>query len=268
MYMKVTAKSAALQRAVDFHVILPYHDGYPGPDRPWPVLVFLPGYSGSAEEIVFALPLRQMVTKYGIAVLVPDGENAFYTDHPERANRMGAYAGEELLRMARRLVPGLSPRREETFLGGISMGGYGAAVLGLHYPDLYSRLVLFSPAADPERLLSPEMKDTEGAVPPQLFESLLGSRTAYRKNPRLNPEAAALEYARTGRPLPPFWICCGSEDALVGDVARSFRDTLLRCGAEVCWEDGPGSHDLMYWDDHLENAFRFLRSGLTDRETL
>ena len=57
MYMKVTAKSAALQRAVDFHVILPYHDGYPGPDRPWPVLVFLPGYSGSdGHEIRHSRP--------------------------------------------------------------------------------------------------------------------------------------------------------------------------------------------------------------------
>lgn len=259
MYMKVTAKSASLQRAVDFHVILPYHDGYPNPERPYPTLVFLPGYSGSAEEILFALPLRQMATLYGMAIVVPDGENSFYTDHPERANLMGTYAGEELIRLARRLFPCLSTRREDTFLGGISMGGYGAAALGLAHPELYSRLALFSPAAEPDRLLSPEKAGTEGAVPASLFESLLGSREAYRENTRLNPIAAVADYARRGEKLPPVWICCGTEDELVGDAARNFRDAVQQAGGDVRWEDGAGTHDLMYWDTHLESAFRFLK---------
>ena len=260
MYMKVTAKSAALQRAVDFHVILPFHDGYPDAKRPYPTLVFLPGYSGNAEEIIFALPLRQMATQNGIAVVVPDGENAFYTDHPERACNMGTYAGEELIRMARHLFPCLSHRREDTFLGGISMGGYGALALGLSHPELYAGLVLFSPAAEPDRLLDPTKAEVEGAVPSSLFDALLGGEEAYRKSARLNPMAAIEEASRQGRTLPPVWMCCGTEDDLVGDACRNCREALRRAKADLHWEEGPGGHDLMYWDEHLESAFRFLRA--------
>ena len=32
-------------------------------------------------------------------------------------------------------------------------------------------------------------------------------------------------------------------------------------GAPLVWEDGEGEHDLIYWDEHLESAFRFLASG-------
>ena len=156
MYMKVTAKSHSLQRAADFHVILPYHDGYPDGNPPYPTLYLLTGYSGNAEEILFTLPLRQMSALYGIAVVVPDGENLFYTDHPERATCMGQYAGDELVRITRRLFPCLSRDREQTYIGGISMGGYGAAVLGLHYRDTFSKQVLFSPSVEPDRLLSGE----------------------------------------------------------------------------------------------------------------
>ena len=53
-------------------------------------------------------------------------------------------------------------------------------------------------------------------------------------------------------------MCCGKQDQLVGDACSRFRETLLRAGARLSWEDGPGDHDLMYWDAHLESAFRFL----------
>ena len=258
MYMKVTAKSVSLQRAADFHVILPFHDGYPDRERPYPTLYFLPGYTGNAEELVFTLPLRQMSALYGIAVVIPDGENAFYTDHPERAACMGEYAGDELVRITRRLFSCLSRNREDTYIGGISMGGYGAFVLGLHYRETFSKLALFSPAAEPDRLLSPEMQDVTGSVPSALFETLLGGSAVYGGSVRLNPVKAVEAYRREGRALPPVWMCCGKQDQLVGDACVRFRDYLLDAGAGLAWEDGPGEHDLIYWDDHLESAFRFL----------
>ena len=111
---------------------------YPDAKRPYPTLYFLPGFSASAEEIAFALPLRQMSALYGVAVVVPDGENAFYTDHPERALSMGEYIGEELVEISRKMFPCLSHEREDTFIGGISMGGYGAAALGLYYAERFA----------------------------------------------------------------------------------------------------------------------------------
>ena len=257
MYCKVTAKTKSLQRAVDFHVILPYHDGYPDTPPPWPTLYFLPGYSANAEEIVFALPMRKMATEYGIAVVVPDGENAFYTDHPERANCMGDFVGRELVTITRRLFPCLSPRREQTFLGGISMGGYGALVLGLAYPQTFSGLALMSPSAEPDQLLSSK-PDVPGGVPPSLYPALFGGPSVYESSPRLNAFLAVERCVSEGRPLPPVWLCCGEQDELVGASCLHIRDALLRAGASLRWEAGTGGHDLMYWDAHLESAFRFV----------
>lgn len=258
MYMKVTAKSSCLQRAVDFHVILPVQDGYPAPPEPYRTLYFLPGYSASAEEIVFSLPLRQMATLYGMAVVVPDGENSFYTDHPERASCHGQYAGEELVRITRRLFPCLSSEREETFLGGISMGGYGALMLGLAYKETFSRVVMFSPAADPLELLTSVPQDVPGALPPGLFEALFGDPEAYALNPRLNPSALLTRIREQGENLPPMWMCCGEQDLLVGPSCLRLRNALTEAGAVLRWEAGPGGHDLIYWDAHLESSFRFL----------
>lgn len=48
---------------------------------------------------------------------------------------------------------------------------------------------------------------------------------------------------------------------LVGGACTRFRDELKKIGAPLVWEDGEGEHDLIYWDKHLESAFRFLASG-------
>ena len=257
MYLKATAKSQALMRAVDFHVILPYHDGYPDAKRPYPTLYFLPGFSGNAEEIVFALPLRQMAAKYGMAIVIPDGENAFYTDHPERAACHGVYAGEELVRITRRLFPCLSTRREDTYIGGISMGGYGAAALGLHYADTFGRLALFSPAIEADMLLK-DLNDIPGTVPSALFDTLLGGKEAYDSSPRLNPLLAVDTALAQGREIQPLWMCCGEEDALVRDACTHFSGYLNQKGIKHTFVRGHGEHDLIYWDARLEEAFRFL----------
>ena len=40
----------------------------------------------------------------------------------------------------------LSDRREDTFIGGFSMGGYGAFVNGFRHPELFSRIIAVNSA--------------------------------------------------------------------------------------------------------------------------
>ena len=128
------------------HAFLPFHDGYEDAQAPYPTLYFLPGYSANAEELATLLPLRRFSAEYGVAVIIPDGENSFYTDHPERCALFSSYVGDELVRVTRRMLPCLSTRREDTFLGGLSMGGFGAIVNGLQNPQTFGAVVALSSA--------------------------------------------------------------------------------------------------------------------------
>ena len=87
MYLRISFKSQMLGRGVGVHAFLPFHDGYEDAQAPYPTLYFLPGYSANAEELATLLPLRRFSAEYGVAVIIPDGENSFYTDHPERCAR-------------------------------------------------------------------------------------------------------------------------------------------------------------------------------------
>ena len=54
----------------------------------------------------------------------------------------------ELPALCRRFFPILSDRREDTFIGGLSMGGYGALKCGLRAPQTFSQVISLSGALD------------------------------------------------------------------------------------------------------------------------
>lgn len=258
MYIRLSYKSFALMRATTVHAFLPWHDGYPDAPAPFPTLYFLPGYSASAEELATCLPFRQMSARYGIAVVIPDGENSFYVDHPERASMHGTFVEKELVETTRRLLPLLSTRRADTFIGGISMGGYGAAAHGLAAPQTFSKIAMMSPAIEADGLFRPEDDGKEGAVPSALFETVLGGHARYDQS-ALNPRFSVKTLKAEGCEIPQLYMCCGEDDALVSGVCDSFRRFLAEEGVPLVFEGGRGGHDLPYWDAHLDSAFRFLR---------
>jgi len=260
MYIRTTFKSKMLMRAVDVHVFLPFHDGYPDAPTPFPTLYFLPGYSASAEEIATCLPMRQMCAKYGIAIVIPDGENSFYSDHPERATNHGSYVEKELIEVTRALFPQLSRRQEDTYIGGISMGGYGAAVHGLHAPDTFSKILMMSPAIDAEDLFSQKGDGTDGGVPRSIFDSVLGGREAYL-NSYMNPRKAVADLKEQGTDMPKMYMCCGKQDVLVYNACVGFRDYLKEQGVPLVYVESDGLHMVPYWDEQLEACFEFLKEA-------
>ena len=122
-HMKLEYKSAALTRGVSLEIFLPT-DGW-GAEVPFPyrTLYFLPGYSGDSDEIYTYLSMRRQSDLKGVAVVIVNGDNSFYVDHPRRNMNYSTFVGKEVVEMTRKLLP-LSHKREDTYLAGVSMGGY------------------------------------------------------------------------------------------------------------------------------------------------
>ena len=146
-YLTFEYKSFALMRGVTIRAYLP-DAAVAGIDRtPLKTVYFLPGFSADSTEIATYLRLRRQVELKNIAVFLVDGDNQFYVDHPERYMSYSTFAGKEVVEVTRRMFP-LSEKREDTYIAGISMGGYGALYNGLKYKETFSKIAAFSPAVD------------------------------------------------------------------------------------------------------------------------
>ena len=138
-------KCKSLQRRVSISVILPadnlhYLQGSEEiVEKPYKTLYLLHGLFGSDDIFLANTTIQKFAEDHNLAVVLPSGENSFYVDHPNSHKYYGEFIGHELVEMTRNIFP-LSHKKEDTYLAGFSMGGYGAIRNGLKYYNTFGAI--------------------------------------------------------------------------------------------------------------------------------
>lgn len=250
-YLKLHYFSAALNSMTTIHAYLPTDAlSGPAPEPPYKTVYFLPGYANDAFNLISYLGLRRECELKGIAIVIPDGNNAFYVDHPERMSNYSTFAGRELVEITRKLLP-LSDKREDTFIGGISMGGFGALYNGLRFRETFSKVIALSPAVSIYDLLC----DHDSLLPNAIFTNVCGSKEEYFAS-EMNLDKFYTEVPKAE--IPDLYLCCGQQDSLVVDAVNRFVGVLDEQGIPYIYRKDDGNHEVDYWERHLDDAFSFL----------
>lgn len=261
--IQVNFMSKTLMRTVPVNVILPVDKlafpGEPDPDaRPFKTLYLLHGIFGNYTDWVSGTKVQRWAEEKDLAVVMPSGDNSCYVDQPAAHNFYGEFIGRELVEMTRRMFP-LSPRREDTFLGGLSMGGYGALRNGLKYHQTFGCIAGLSSA----NLIEGVDRRTDEGVPffqGRAFAERLFGDLSTAESSDLNPAWLATQLAAAGQPLPKIYLACGVDDSLLAGNRR-LRDALLAAGAEVTYEEGPGAHEWDFWNRQIKKVIDWLPLG-------
>lgn len=251
--LNVSYMSYCLKRYVNFKVILPIEDTKTMSSNPadkpekYKTLYLLHGYSGNSGDWLYGSRIFKIARDRNLAVVMPDGENSFYIDNRETGELYGTYVGEELIKITRKMFP-LSEKREDTFLGGLSMGGFGSLLTGSRFAEQYSGIIILSGA-----FLLDEMKQHKSYPfeARQALEHLLLNADGSCDKEK-DPYIMANEALQKGM-LPPIYMACGTEDELY-KYSVQMRDALTDVGADVTWDEGQGAHEWTFWDCYIEKA--------------
>jgi S-formylglutathione hydrolase FrmB len=263
--LQAMVMSRALMRNVPMQVILPVDRLDPSGRReddgaPLKTLYLLHGIFGSCASWVAETRIKRWAEERGLAVVMPSGDNGFYVDRPVSFNRFGEFVGEELVELTRRMFP-LSARREDTYIAGLSMGGFGALRNGLRYHRTFGAIAALSSAFVLEGWLDPARDDPRIARNRGYYESCFGDLSAALgsdKNPKFLVDSLLAEQARGPETrLPRIYLACGTEDALLANN-RDFRDFLRSRGVDFSYEEGPGAHDWDFWDAQIKKVLDWL----------
>lgn len=223
--------------------------------RQMKTLVLLHGYGGRYNDWITGCSIAEMSRKYNLAILLPCGDNSFYIDREETGAAYGTFVSCELLRHARKLFH-LSEKREDTFIGGYSMGGFGAIRNGLMQSDTYSKIIGLSNAL--VMYMLPELNATNGneLANLQFYDRIFGKPEEAEKSDR-HPEHLIKEHLREDRDLPQMYFTCGTEDFLINENRRWHKFLDDNKVAHVYLEDA-GIHDWEFWNKSIEPAIKWL----------
>ena len=248
--------SAALGTAATINVLLPQPapGGLPtaaAAPRRYPVLWLLHGLLDDHTTWLRQTSLERYVEGRGLAVVMPAGGRSFYTDMA-RGYRYWTYVSEELPALARAWFP-LSAQREENFVAGLSMGGYGAFKLALRHPDRFAAAASLSGA-----LRSFDRDLTENSEPEWIAEltNIFGDLAGFAAGED-NVYLLAQKLAASGAPAPLLYQCCGVDDFLYADN-RHFKAHAEQIGLPLTYVEGPGDHNWAYWDEQIQRVLAWL----------
>ena len=214
---------------------------------PPPVLYLLHGLSDDDTIWLRRTSVERYVAPLGLAVVMPQVHRSFYADQAY-GGRYWTFLSEELPDLVGSLFR-VSDRREDTFVAGLSMGGYGALKWALHQPGRFAAAASLSGAVHISGLRTERTRPED----PRMLERVFGE-----DGPANSPDDLfwLLARARPGD-LPALYACCGTEDPLIGDN-RALQEACGAAGIPLATDFGPGAHDWAYWDQLIQRVLAWL----------
>ena len=246
--------SGSLMRTVPVNIILPvdklaFSGAVQKEVTAYKTLYLLHGIFGNYTDWVSGTNIQRWAEEKDLAVVMPSGDNMFYIDHRESLNYYGEFIGRELVELTRRTFP-LSRRREDTFIAGLSMGGYGAIRNGLKYHDTFGCIAGLSSAMIVDGL---EMRTNNRR---DFAESIFGDLTKV-KDSDMNPKWLVEKLKKQQAEFPKMYLACGTEDSLL-EANREMRDYLKDAGVDVTYEEGAGGHEWDFWNRYIKKVIDWL----------
>ncbi|MET0975323.1 MAG: alpha/beta hydrolase family protein [Leifsonia sp.] len=221
------------------NVLLPQSATLAG--EPLPVLYLLHGRSDDETAWLRWSAIERHVDGLGLAVVMPNGGRSFFTDQVVGYDYF-TFITDELPRIMRAFFP-LSAAREDTFVAGLSMGGYGAFSWALRKPETVAAAASLSGALD----VAVREQDAEWLA---TYGSLERARANHAD---LFTLASGLDSASS----PALYQWCGTEDHLI-DENRRFHEHAAAQGLPLTYEEGPGGHEWARWDEQIQRVLAWL----------
>lgn len=254
--IQIDYASRALKRMVQIKAIIPNdvlgleeRKTQPVYKRPMKALYLLHGYMGNCNEWLLYSNIAELSLKYNIAVFMPSGENSFYLNNEATEAYYSDFIGEELVAYTRALF-GLSIKKEDTIIAGLSMGGFGAIYNGFRFPNHFGKIIALSSA-----LIIHDIKDKDetfhnGVASYSYYHHTFGDLGEVVKSDK-NPEIILEKSIMEGNVMPALYMACGTSDFLI-EQNRSFHKFVQSHDIEHTYVEGEGVHDWRFWNQYIE----------------
>jgi putative tributyrin esterase len=248
-FLRCNFYSEALGFGTSMTVILPQTTTQVGLDATtraggFPTLYLLHGRSDDDTVWQRLTSIERYAAPLGLAVVMPAVQLSFYADEAW-GHRYWTFLSEELPGIVRSFFR-VSDRREDTFVAGLSMGGYGALKLALRRPDRFAAAASLSGVTDLAGLM--HHRPEESAFFDHIFTEPVDGT---------DDDLMHLLAHASPEQLPKLFVACGTQDRLIDDNHRFVAAGQAR-GVDVTSRFDPGDHEWGYWDDRIQDVLAWL----------
>ena len=214
---------------------------------PFPVLYLLHGIMRDQTGWIRFTNVKQYVMDMGLVVVMPTTGRGHYINQPH-GYRYFDYITQELPKVIGNMFQ-VSQKREDTFIAGLSMGGYGALHAAALCPDQYAAAASLSGVVDIGVMYESK----------ELYSDAERLMTFDNKDPRGGENDLVVEFqnaVKAGKKLPKMVCAVGNQDFL-HDYNIAFYDKVKDLADIELWTED-GDHTWDFWDRNIKRVLQWL----------
>ncbi|MFI3200980.1 MAG: alpha/beta hydrolase family protein [Eubacteriales bacterium] len=221
------------------------------PSYKYQTLYLLHGMAGNYGVWSRFTNIEQYAQKYKLAVVMTSAQNSCYRNM-EYGEAYLTFFTEELPKIVEGIFP-LSKKKENKFVAGNSMGGYGAFQIGLEKPLQYQCICSLSGCLN---ILWDDNNSKKNSKAMMDRETVFGEDGTY--DPKEHDILVKMqELLREGIPLPNIYQCCGTDDFLYA-MNMEYHEKFLDENVEHTFVTSEGTHDWAYWNTAIAATLEWL----------
>ena len=255
VYIHCNFNSEVLRMATDVNILIPDNDRVrqfrekTNVPVKYQTLYLLHGFSCDYTYYLRKTNIERYADEHQIMVVMPSMYSSAYTDM-KYGLEYYTYLSEELLDFVERTFPA-SAEKENRFVAGMSMGGYGAYKFGLSCPEKFAAVAGIAGSYHAEHRYQGKVSTVS-----TLCEALYGDP------PEITPEVHDIftlleRLSKSGQKIPRLYICCGTEDGMYRN-SEDLKKLADQLEVPMVFEQGPGKHDDKYCDMALQRILDWM----------
>lgn len=213
-------------------------------------MLLLHGLSSDETTYIRYTSIERYANEHQLAIIMPN------VDHSGYANMVYGHSYYdyilEIYEYVHQILP-LSRKREDNFIAGHSMGGYGTIKFALTQSQLFSKAAPLSAAFDVSMLKNYKWYDFSP-------ESIVGTNKEIVGS-NFDPYYLVDKAIEKNIDLPELLIMCGTEDELYkGNL--DFINYLDKKNVQYDFIKSPGKHDYAFWDKAIEKVIKIFTNNI------
>lgn len=208
-------------------------------DTAYKTLYLLHGLSDDQTIWMRRTSIERYASEYGICVVMPCGGRSFYCDM-KYGQAYYTFIAKELPQRIREFFR-VSDKREDTFVAGLSMGGYGALKMALKEPDTFCAGAGLSPCCHLDSLD---------------FNGILMSIFGEIKTPESEDLACLADKMRSAPNKPRLYMAMGTDDFLY-ENAQPLRKKLEK-DYDFTYYETKATHSWDFWDSQIQTVLKWM----------
>lgn len=243
---RLSFRSHKLGKATNVNVYLPENM-----TRQSPIIYLLHGYSDDCNSWLDATSLARFADDYPFVIVMPQVELSYYTNMSYGLDYWD-YLTVELPDKISEWF-GLNMKLAETFVAGLSMGGYGAFKWGMVFPEKIKAAASLSGALDVVSLWKRDRSRD------QRFETIFGSISQLSESQNNLFQLFSTRLSEKSSPY--FLQICGTEDFLYEDNL-AFRKKAEDSFVHYTYVEGAGGHTWDFWNQEIQRVLAYFAEFL------